>query len=384
MLAPTRRYAAGARSLARRRSWWAVVGLVVGASGLGACSSPVEPWTRVDLPSGATPVTVTDHQGTLIVGALTDGRPAAVRRRPGPSGAWTSMTVTPVSAYGKEAEWLGIAVEPGGGLVAVGGARGGAHSNVRWSVWRGDTTSLSEQEQAFSTFGGWGAGEQLGPIATTAGSMLLGSWESARAALDADIWLPEGAVWVRQPAAGTALESTATELVGPRSGTAWGAGALVAGSVLHLGDGVRQTPAIWRSSTLNTGWERIDLPEGGTAGEGVSAACQTGQCIVAGWVDGQLAMWALEQSGARRLGGVPAIAVGDRAVVPAPILDDQGRVTLVLTDGGAVTVLRQAQTGWDRHPGPPGVVLATARVGSVLYAITRAPDGSRSLWEHAS
>lgn len=382
MLTPTRRYAARPLSLARRRPWWAVVGLLVGATGLGACSSPAAPWTRVDLPAGATPVTVTDHQGTLLVGTMSNGRPAALRRTPSATDTWTPMTVTPVSAYGKEAEWLGIAVEPGGGLVAVGGARGGAHSNVRWSVWRGDTRSLSEQEQVFSTFGGWGAGEQLGPIATSAGSMLLGSWESAKAGLDADIWLPDGSAWVRQSPAGTALESTATELVGPRSGTAWGAGALVAGSVLHLGDGVRQTPAIWRSITLNSGWQRTDLPDAGTAGEAVSAACTATGCTVAGWVDGRLAIWTLDPSGARRPGGNPDVAVGDRAVMPAPILDEQGRATLLLTDAGAVIVLRQTDTGWDRQAGPPGVVLATARVGGLLYAITQAPDGSRSLWEH--
>ena len=382
MLAPTSRYAARSRSLVGSLPLRVVVALLVGVIGLAGCTTTAAPWTRVDLPTGTTPVSLTDHQGILLVGVLTDGRPAAVRRNPGASGVWTSMTVTPVSAYGKEAEWLGIAVEPGGGLVAVGGARGGAHSNVRWSVWRGDTRSLSEQEQVFSTFGGWGAGEQLGPIATSAGSMLLGSWESAKAGLDADIWLSDGSVWVRQSPAGTALESTATELVGPRSGTAWGAGALVAGSVLHLGDGVRQTPAIWRSITLNSGWQRTDLPDAGTAGEAVSAACTATGCTVAGWVDGRLAIWTLDPSGARRLGGIPDVAVGDRAVMPAPILDEQGRATLLLTDAGAVIVLRQVDTGWDRQAGPPGVVLATARVGGLLNAITQAPDGSRSLWEH--
>lgn len=376
-----RRYAARAPSLAHRRPGWAAVGLLAVATGLGACSTPGAPWTRVELPPGANPVTVADHQGTLLVGTLSNGRPAALRRSPSGTDTWTAMTVTPVSAYGKEAEWLGVAVEPGGGLVAVGGARGGAHSNVRWSVWRGDTTSLSEQVQAFSTFGGWGAGELLGPIATSAGSMVLGSWESRKAALDANIWLPDGSVWVRQSPAGTALESTPTELVGPRSGTAWGPGAVVVGSVLRLGDDFRHTPAIWRSSTLNTGWHRIDLPEGGTAGEAVSAACVAARCLIAGRVNGRLAIWTLDESGAVRLDGVPDVAVGDRAVVPAPILDDQGRTTLLLTDAEAVIVLRQTATGWERQAGPPGVVLATVRVGPVLYAITQAPDGSRSLWE---
>ena len=64
------------------------------------------------------------------------------------------------------------------------------------------------------------------------------------------------------------------------------------------------------------------------------------------------------------------------------LLDESMGATLLLTDAGAVIVLRQVDTGWDRQAGPPGVVLATARVGGLLYAITQAPDGSRSLWEH--
>ena len=355
---------------------------LVAVSAAAACTTMTSPWEQVDLPVGTTPVTVTDLQGTLLLGTLEGGRPAAMRRTDsGQPATWTPLTVTPASAYGKEAEWLGIAIEPGGGLVAVGGARGGAHSNVRWSVWRGDASTLSEQEQVFSTFGGWGAGEQLGPIATDAGSMLLGSWESAKAALDADIWLPQGAAWVRQSPAGTALESTPGELVGPRAGTAWGAGALVAGSVLHLGDGVRQTPAVWRSDRLNTGWRRIDLPDGGTAGEAVSAACLGPACVIAGWVDGTLALWRVDPTGARRVAGVPELAVGDRAVVPALLLDEEGRATLVLTDGGTLVVFRESARGWDRTPGPAGTVLQAARVADRIYAVVHGSDGTRTLWQ---
>lgn len=87
-----------------------------------------------------------------------------------------------------------------------------------------------------------------------------------------------------------------------------------------------------------------------------------------------------------RRGSTPRRDPGRRRRGPGghagPILDEQGRATLLLTDAGAVIVLRQVDTGWDRQAGPPGVVLATARVGGLLYAITQAPDGSRSLWEH--
>ena len=216
----------------------------------------------------------------------------------GQPATWTPLTVTPASAYGKEAEWLGIAIEPGGGLVAVGGARGGAHSNVRWSVWRGDTTTgLSEQEQPFSTFGGWGAGEQLGVLMPSTGPLLLGSWESRGAGLDADIWEPVGATWVRQDPTGSVLASTATELAGPRSGTALGAGAVVVGSLVTLGDGVRQQPAVWQSTSGNTGWSRDTLPMKGRTGEAISVGCRSGAgCLVVGSVDGRLAAWDVASS----------------------------------------------------------------------------------------
>ena len=197
-------------------------------------------WAAVGLPAGHAPVTLTAYQAGVLVGTHVGdapGVPGLVALR-GASAA--SLPVTPASPYGKEATWLSIEVTPDGALVAVGGARGGAHSNVRWSVWRGDSGGLHEQEQVFSTFGGWGAGEQLGVIPTDARPMLLGSWESKGAGLDADIWLPVGQDWVRQDPHGTPLASTATLLVGPRAGAARGRGAVVVGSVVDLRDAVSQ------------------------------------------------------------------------------------------------------------------------------------------------
>ena len=183
-------------------------------------------WTPVGLPAGHSPVTLTAYQGGVLVGTRFGQSPEAPESTGAPglvaltSSGPIALPVIAASPYAKEATWLSIEATREGGLVAVGGARGGAHSNVRWSVWRGDESGLRQQEQVFSTFGGWGAGEQLGVIPTDAGPMLLGSWESKGAGLDADIWLPVGREWIRQDPQGTPLASTSTLLVGPRAGAA--------------------------------------------------------------------------------------------------------------------------------------------------------------------
>ena len=125
----------------------------------------------------------------------------------------------------------------------------------------------------FYAFGGWGAGELVDAVITPGGDALVGSWGGAKAGLDAAVWTFADRVWTRQDPAGTALESTATVLVGPRGATRDGDGILVAGSALHLDEGVRQTAAVWRSAGVNCGWHRLDLPDVGTHSEAVAARC---------------------------------------------------------------------------------------------------------------
>lgn len=302
-------------------------------------------------------------------------------------GTWTSRPVQAVTPYGRVAQWLSIAAGPDGSLVAVGGARGGAHANVRWTVWRGSVAAgLTEQEQTFSTFGGWGAGDQVGPVLTAAGPLLVGSWEGAQAGLDLATWVPDGEAWVRQPSAGTALESTPTQLMGARSVAAWGSGALITGSVVRLGDGaVRKVPAIWRSTTGNAGWTRVDLPDSGQAGEAVSAACTEAECTVAGWVDGRLAVWRVgADGGARRVDGIPSVAVRDSDLIPAPVFVE-GRAVLLVTDHDSsrnATVVVEGRTGWSRGPGPWGTVQAFTAIGSTLYAVCQHGDTPLQVWAH--
>lgn len=342
-------------------------------------------WRSVELPLGALPVTLTAYRDGVLVGTQerTTAAPGLLRL----DGASTvAVPVHPVTPYAKQATWLSIAMDEAGRLVAVAGARGGAHSNVRWSVWRGDsTTGLSEQEQPFSTFGGWGAGEQLGVLMPSTGPLLLGSWESRGAGLDADIWVPDGSAWIRQDPTGSVLASTATELAGPRSGTAVGAGAVVVGSLVTLGDGVRQQPAVWQSTRGNSGWRRATLPMTGRTGEAAAVGChdRAAGCVVVGVVDGRLAVWHLpsaDSSAPTVRDGIPAVTIADRATIPAPVWRGDGW-TILLPTGAASLVLRSGAGGWETRVGPPGVVTAAAQTASgTMYAVTTDTAGVSSLW----
>ena len=231
------------------------------------------------------------------------------------------------------------------------------------------------------------AGDLVEAVVTPSGDALVGSWGGARAGLDTDVWTFADRTWTRQDPAGTALESTPDLLAGPRGATADGPGLLVTGSGLHLTPGpVRQSAAVWRSPGVNTAWQRLDLPDAGTHSEAVSAGCPPpgAVCVVAGQVDGALALWGLDGDRARRLGGVPRLAVGDQDPVPAPLA--AARATLVVSPSGTGTaVLAGAPLGgdvpWTTSAGPAGRPLAAALVGDRLYVATRQQAGGpTSLW----
>ena len=129
----------------------------------------------------------------------------------------------PAVPYAPVARWYSVATD-GTRIIAIGGANGGAHANVRWTTWSGTPAGVDELLQSFYAFGGWGAGELVDAVITPGGDALVGSWGGAKAGLDAAVWTFADRVWTRQDPAGTALESTATVLVGPRGATRDGDG----------------------------------------------------------------------------------------------------------------------------------------------------------------
>ncbi len=379
--------------------WIAAVGTaVVATAALTACASgdpagstpttasgrtgPHVAWSTVELPTGVEPKTLTAMGDRLLVGGLKAGdtpdTPSPVMLVLDATDASQSVPLTPQSPYAPIARWYSV-VSDGTRIVAIGGANGGAHANVRWTTWSGTLAGVQELPQNFYTFGGWGAGELVDAVITPVGDALIGSWGGAQAGLDAAVWTFADPIWTRQDPAGTALQSTSTLLVGPRGATSDGDGILVTGSLLHLDDGVKQTAAVWRSSGVNTAWRRIDLPDSGAHSESVSARCgapsATG-CVVAGQVDGRLAVWSLDGDRVIRESGLPALAVGDQDVIPAPVIARS--FSLIASPNGATAaVLSRSETGsWAVSAGPAGLPIAAALVGDRLYVATRPAPGA--------
>lgn len=345
----------------------------------GGAAGPGYVWSPVSLPQGSSPLTLTPMRDALLVGALA---PAAGATPPAPllltlagDGTATPIPLTPGSGYAREARWYSV-VTDGTRIVAIGGATGGAHGNVRWSTWDGTAAGVGELTQNFLTFGGEAAGQLLDAVLTPAGPVLVGTWEGARAGQDAAIWLPDGPIWRRQDSAGTALESTPVALVGPRAAVSFGPGVLVAGSVVRLGPGaVSQGAALWRSSAPDRGWQRIDLPDAGRRSEAVALRCDGLECTAVGQVDGALAAWEIHGDAADRIAGLPLVRVSDDDPIPAP-LELGGRLVIVAPGAASAEVLTRSGTtgpGWQVATGPPGRPVRAVVVGDRLYVTSR-PD----------
>ena len=298
-------------------------------------------------------------------------------------GGSREVEVTAVSPTAFQAKWL-VAAPRGSTVDLVGGAPAGAHSNTRWSTWRGDAAAVRELPQPFATFGGWGAGALVSLVQTPSAPVIVGSWESGGAGLDIAVWHPQGERWVRASSAGTALaEQPDRRWSSARGATADRDGVLVVGSVTLLGDGsVTQRPAVWRSPGPGRPVDahrpaRRRLPGRGT--RGILRRLRPlhrrrcGRRALRGWT--------LAADGAASALGLPALAVGEHDLLPAPLLGGaQARpscwppaaslVVLTVSGGGEVdgTGRRAASTPGAARPEAP-------RRDGAIYVGARGPGG---------
>ncbi|ADB31604.1 hypothetical protein Kfla_2533 [Kribbella flavida DSM 17836] len=365
--------------------------LLAGASMAAACSADqsAEPqpitWSRVQLP--AEPVVLAGSGDQLVVGLRDRGAKVVPRLLLVDGDRQQEIKVAPTSPYAFLAVWTSIAYD-GRRVLALGGAAGGAHSNVRWTVWTGTTAGLTELPQTFNTFGGQDAGHLYSAVITPAGQALLGSWASTTSGLDAAVWLPQGTKWIRQDSTGTVLRSTPTLLAGPGAATSWGDAIVQTGSQVRLAPNVvQQEAAVWRSTKLNDGWSRFALPEPGARSQGLRVTCGEKLCTVAGWVEGKLALWQFDPSakdgaGAKRLTGLPEIAVGDKAPLPAPVLAGDEVIQMV-AGGNQIKVVGGRDGAWTvrASTGPSGEVKEARLVGRTLYLLAGATDAPATLWK---
>jgi hypothetical protein len=324
----------------------------------------------VDLPKGAVPVRLAAAGDDLVIAVQRDGKPGLIRQH---DGVRSALTLVPATGYGAEALWYSLTATSTE-ILAVGGRRGGAHGNVRWSVWRGASTGaepIAEQPQAFSTFGGLGAGDLVDGVLPTSGPQLVGTWQSASAGSDIAVWQTDGTTWTRQNSAGTALESTRAVLTFPMAAAADGADVVIVG--WQFADR-RQQPVVW---TLRNGTATAaPLPDAGRLGVATAVTCAD-TCAVAGRVDGRLAVWRRAGNAWHRVADVPDVPVGDQDRPPAPVGD-----TLVYADRG---VVRIATLGGDVRDarGPTGVVTAVMRVGDTTFVLAGPDNNNQTLWRAA-
>ncbi|MCO1659873.1 sialidase family protein [Pseudonocardia humida] len=368
------------------RRWAALVAaalVLCAAAGCGRVPAEPEPirFVAVELPGGARPQVLAAAGDDLLIGVRRDDGPTlpGVLRR-AQDGRVTEIPTRPASPYGRTAAWYSL-VTDGERVLGIGGDRGGAHGNVRWSVWSGGPAGISEQAQAFSTFGGWGAGDLVGAALTPSGPALVGTWQSTGAGLDVALWTAVDDTWTRHDPTGTPLASTGDLLGFPTAATGSGPGILVVGWQYALGPEDGQQPVVWRSDAGGEGWTRTALPDSGSAGTAVAARCSEGTCLVVGRVDGEVALWRSTAGTWTRVPGVPPIGVGDDDPLPAPLPSGQGWEQFV-SDGGRLKVVTGDGSGTAVRPveGPTGAVSAAVRVGGSVYLLAGPDPASPQLW----
>lgn len=340
----------------------------------------LDDWHSIALPGGMVPsaVNLLGNDGPLLIGghipASAERSPALARLPLGGSDAGPSpIRLTPATPYGEVADLVSFAgVE--NAVVALGAAHGGAHANFRWTIWTGTTAGVRDRPQTFETFGGWEAGTLLGVATDASGPLIVGTWQGKHG-LDGAVWRADGERWVRQPAA-PALANTAQRQVAPRSvSQPDDRSVVVNGSVIELGDGVRQSAATWRATDGD--WSLTVLGDPGKRSEAWSTACAT-SCWTAGGRDGALAVWAGDQ-----LVEVPSVPVGDADA--AQVLLGRDRVVVVASSTGLGRLLvgdgkADGSAGaWRVYTAPDGIVRSAVLVDTRLYLVT-GTDETRSLW----
>lgn len=345
------------RAAAAMRGPWSrgIAAIVLGLLAAGCTTSS---WQAVDLP--ATPTELATAGDTLLVG--TDGRagePAGLLSL-GPDGHVQPVGVTPGSPYGREGRWSTLAAADRT-VVGLAGVRGGAHGNVRWTIWRGAPDGLTEQPQAFETFGGYGMGSLTGFAVTPAGPLLVGSWQSAAAGLEPALWRPDGPTWVRRPTPAP-LANTTTELHRVAAVASSAATTMLVGTVTRLGSSLSVAPAAWVDA--GRGWRQLTLPAAGTDASAEAVGCGPAGCLILGRSGSTLLAWWVQGEVVRALPTDLALADGP---LPNPVLEGARAWALVPTSSGS-TLLAWSD-GWTSRPGPTGSPRALAWTPRALWAI---------------
>jgi hypothetical protein len=370
-------------------SLWAALLMMIMVASCSDAGPPAPPetarelsWSRIALPESVAASSLAPASEVLLVaGRASSGRGHPALFAVDASGNTHAVALHPNSPYAKVADLVSVAAH-GTEVVALGGKHGGAHANVRWTVWTGSRQGLDEYPQPFETFGGQSAGGLLGIVIASDGPVIAGTWAANEGGLNAAVWLPTGRRWLRQESDGTALANTQQIQVNPRAASAAGPAVILSGSVITFGDGVEQRAALWTWPTRSSAWMLQQLPDAGIHSEALSSRCvQT--CWVSGHADGRLALWSFDLAhvaeSATRDSTLPSVEIntdgpGPRTVIsggqPGILFSHADSTRLLVSDG---------HNGWQIFTAPAGSVLDATTVGDRLYAIIRTDD-TVGLW----
>lgn len=354
-----------------------LLALLAGLSLAPAGCTPTEPsprWTRLDsLPTTFTAETLATGAGRMIVAGRSSDpdRPTMLITE---AGAVREVRLTPESPYGRTAGLSSVAIKDGQ-VYALGGDRGGAHANVRWSIWSGTLDAVAEREQSFRSFGGQDAGSLRSIVIGPDGPMIIGNWGSPHG-LTITVWTVREGRWTRHDSAGTALASTTAELLSERAAAVTRDRVIIAGTALGLTRGLKPRPAVWTQAAGTSTWHRTDLPLDGTAGSALDLDCAD-ECLVAGVVEGHVAAWSGDGADWRALEPTD-LAADDNAVTLKVFRVDAGR-RIAVGAGGTVTIMDPA-TG-RTVSAPDGKLIDAAGLGPTASILIEDHDGARSLWQ---
>jgi hypothetical protein len=362
----------------------ALAAIALAVTGPSACTGVPAPgptttrlelaWQAVRLPDGAEPTSLVGADRTVVVAGQSDGAPRmfvltddlAVRR----------VDLVGHGVYAATAELVDLAVD-GPEVLALGRATGGAHGLPRWTLWSGSTERVEEHPQPFETFGGPRSGGLAGVALGSGSALVVGAWDDGGPGLDAALWDASGTTWARRGMASRALASTATRLVQPAAAAVTSSGVYLVGSTTDLGGGqVVLGATAWTAPHPDGPWARVDLPATTTSARASGLSCDGAGCWVVGLDGDTVALWRLDEAGARRV------------ILPRDVPSSPGRVAAVAAVSGQVWVatstddrsqlLRRDVSGsWTLFDGPAGQPARLALWGHRVGLVSVSGDTSR-------
>ncbi|GAB3711299.1 hypothetical protein [Mariniluteicoccus flavus] len=263
-----------------------------------------------------------------------------------------------------------MAAGPGGRIDLLGGA----HGNIRWTVWSGDADRVVEHEQVFWVFGGHEAGTMVAQVATPDGTLVAGGWAGANG-MDIALWQARGDTWERMPSEGTELASSPSSQRGARAAGAAGSLVVVAGESIELGETPHRVPVAWVWPRRDEPVRRLLLPSEGPVGPIRSPA---------GWTRAGSEAW---PPGRRRSGAwapQPRRILPSGSSCPRVTVDPDTVVLAVVGDGPGVVVARDGRMRWVgggvETVGPDGIPIAAVGGGSAGIVVIVERAGARTLW----